>query len=193
MISEGHPYYFLAPLLKHEGATFHLSKYVYVSDSLLDERELIKIKSYLLTEQWLNSLLRSLESEQELALHSNVTIGGKTYHIPMIDFSIRNLSDVSAISRMRKFLPRKIMTNMGIFNSGRSFHAYANTLLPAKEWIEFMGRLLLINKPDIPNIIDSRWIGHRLIGGYCSLRWSNNSKMYLGIPRQLSVNSWAQL
>ena len=63
-------------------------------------------------------------------------------------------------------------------NSGRSFHAYSLRLISPKEWREFMGRLLLLNLPGRSSFIDSRWVGHRLVAGYASLRWTANSEQY---------------
>ena len=38
---------------------------------------------------------------------------------------------------------------------------------------------------DGQEIVDSRWIGHRLIGGYSSLRWTNNTGMYRSEPSKI--------
>jgi hypothetical protein len=49
-----------------------------------------------------------------------------------------------------------------------------------------MGRLLLLNLPEKPCLVDTRWVGHRLIGGYAALRWS--AKMH---PRKPAlVREW---
>lgn len=61
-------------------------------------------------------------------------------------------------------------------------HAYGSGLISNKEWVQVMGALLLANLPNEKSIIDSRWIGHRLIGGVASLRWSANSDAYLKAP-----------
>lgn len=78
------------------------------------------------------------------------------------------------------------MLNMAVYGSGRSFHVYSTTLLGPKDWFDFMGRLLLINPRGQKEIVDTCWIGHRLIGGFGSLRWSNNSGMYLGSLSRIS-------
>ena len=55
------------------------------------------------------------------------------------------------------------------------------------EWIKFMGSLLLLNIPGKIKIVDSRWVGHRLLGGYASLRWSNNTRQYKRFPVLIDV------
>lgn len=185
MISENHPFYFLSPLFKREQGTFTLSKYVYTPDSLLDEREILTISGSELTEDWVKSALTSLRSDQELAFHSSVRINGRNWHIPMIDFSLAKGVPQDVFDRMSRYLPKALMLNMAVYASGRSFHAYSTTLLGPKEWHDFMGRLLLINPREAVNVVDARWVGHRLIGGFGSLRWSNNSGIYLGLPSRV--------
>ncbi len=185
MINSSHPFHFLKPLFQKNEAIFSLSKYVYTPDSLFDEREYLQIAGESFSEERINQEIQALRPDQELALHSNVKIKGKTYHIPMIDFSTEETVGRAIFDRMRLYLPKKVILNMGIYSSGRSYHAYSTTLLGTKEWLEFMGRLLLINPRNEANIVDTRWIGHRLIGGFSSLRWSNNSGQYLGLPSQI--------
>lgn len=187
MINKHHPYHFIAPLLQRHDAVFHLSKYVYKADSLFDERESLSLRTSEFSEEWVNQAIKSLAPDQELALHSNVIIGGRTWHIPMIDFAVEGDLSGAVVDRMRHFLPRAIMLNMAIFASGRSYHAYSTTLLAPKDWLNFMGRLLLINPRGAQEIIDTRWVGHRLIGGFCSLRWSNNSGIYRGQPSLIKM------
>lgn len=193
MIKDNHPFFYLKDLLSDKEAIFYLSKYIYTSDSLMDDREIIKIQGDLLTEEFINKQILSLEKNQELALHSKVDISKSVFHIPMIDFSCKdNLSD-DIKKRMRNFLPKEIMNNLALYNSGRSFHAYSTTLIKSKDWVDFMGRLLLINPKSGAEIIDSRWVGHRLIGGYCSLRWSNNTNQYRSEPEQIPFISESEI
>lgn len=185
MINENHPFHFVQPLFQRDDANFSFSKYVYTPDSLFDERELICLCGKELTEDRINREIDSLRPDQELAMHSNIRIKGKSFHIPMIDFSIEEPFSSEVFDRMSRYLPKKIMLNMAVYASGRSFHAYSTTLLGPKEWFDFIGRLLLINPSNRSDIVDSRWIGHRLIGGFGSLRWSNNSGQYLGMPSRI--------
>lgn len=186
MITELHPFHFVRPLFEREEAQFSFSKYVYTPDSLFDEREFLTLSGDEVTEHRINQEFASLRPDQELAFHSKVQIKGKTFHIPMIDFSTEEAVGSEVFDRMSQYLPKRLMLNMTVYASGRSYHAYSTTLLGPKDWQDFMGRLLLINPRNQPNIVDTRWIGHRLIGGFSSLRWSNNSGQYLGMPSQIN-------
>jgi hypothetical protein len=189
MIKSTHPYFFLERLFSKHDSVFHLSRYVYSPDSLFDAREHLSLKGSELTVTLLDDLISNLGPDQELAIHSNV-IGddGRTRHIPMIDFSTSRLSG-EQIDRIRRFLPPRVFSSSAFFESGRSFHAYSTNLLSPSEWAEFLGRLLLVNPRDSEAIIDSRWIGHRLIAGYCSLRLSNNTRNYLAEPKYVSIGA----
>jgi len=186
MTLENHPYQFLKYLFKKDDAIFSFSKYIYVPDSLFDERQVMKVSASEINSDWLESELHSLGERQELAINSITMIKNRKYHIPMIDFMCKELSGTDMFDRMRYYLPHKIITNMAIYHSGTSYHAYSNTLITPKEWLDFMYRLLLVNRPHEDEIIDSRWIAHRLMGGYGSLRWSNNSSLYKGSPTRIS-------
>lgn len=186
MITEQHPFHFVRQLFFRDDAIFSFSKYIYTPDSLFDEREILTFSGEELTEERINQEIASLRPDQELAIHSNVRIKGKNFHIPMIDFSTEKTVDEEVFYRMSRYLSKTLMLNMAVYSSGRSFHAYSTTLLSPKEWLDFMGRLLLINPRSQADIVDSRWIGHRLIGGFSSLRWSNNSGQYLGLPLRIT-------
>lgn len=160
---------------------FEFSKYIHTPQQLLDKRQTFRITGVAVTESWANEVVESLQNDEELALHSRVKRRGRTFHIPMIDFVSTEWTD-DVEQELRKYLPKKILGEIFIFSSGRSFHAYSLHLLEPKEWIEFMGRLLLINPPENVQIVDSRWVGHRLIGGYSSLRWSCNTDSYRKYP-----------
>lgn len=185
MIDQNHPFYFLSSLFRKEEATFEFSKYVYTPDSLLDEREIFPAAGEDITEEWIQSTFLLLRPDQELAIHSKVSIAGRNWHIPMIDFSLEEEMSQEVFDRMSRYLPKSLMLNMAVYSSGRSFHAYSTTLLTPKEWHHLMGRLLLINPRHVNDVVDTRWVGHRLIGGYGSLRWSNNSGQYLGPPTRV--------
>jgi hypothetical protein len=188
MIGKDHPVYFLEPLFAREGALFHFSRYVYKPDSLLDDRELLTVAGSDLTIDWFEKQFESLEHDQELAIHSTVAMNGRALHIPMLDFATNHIGPMQ-LHRLQMFLPKRVFTNFAFYNSGRSFHAYSAHLLPPKDWYQFLGRALLVNPRDQAEIIDARWVGHRLIGGYCSLRLSNNSQQYKGMPKKVSIRA----
>lgn len=188
MIDIDHPFFFLKDFFDSE-SIYSLSKYVYLPDSLADDRIIFQVSGHDFNFDYINQMIYSLNFDQELAFHSIVkTKYGKTLHIPMIDFATDNL-DIGIYYRLKNFIDYKILSNMVFFSSGNSFHAYSSKLLTHKEWLTFMGSLLLINPPNsVVKIIDDRWIGHRIMSGYSSLRWSNNSGTYKAIPRRTNFN-----
>jgi len=84
-------------------------------------------------------------------------------HIPMLDFRCPcSEENAKAIERM--------LASMGcaegvLVQSGRSYHFYGTSLLSQAQWVEFLGRALLFAP-----IVDSRFIGHRLVDGQCRLK-----------------------
>ncbi|WP_423814486.1 hypothetical protein [Pseudomonas indica] len=135
-----------------------------------------------MTKEKIEEIINSLGEFEELALNSKVRASRKVHHIPMIDF----FTDIETLNKnkqtLKNILPSKIYKNLEIYSSGNSLHGYSLTLISPKEWLDYMGRLLLTNLPNKPQLVDTRWIGHRLRAGYTSLRWSNNSKNYLASP-----------
>lgn len=192
MIGDDHPFFFLDPLFGREDSVFSFSRYVYTPDSLFDERELLEVVGSELSVEWLDEQLNRLRPNQELAIHSNVWVKKRTFHIPMLDFSTDQLASED-LNRIKAFLPMRVFATSSFYQSGRSFHAYSRHLLEPREWYDFLGRALLINPRDGRQIVDTRWIGHRLIAGYCSLRFSNNSGQYRSMPRQVSIRELAEI
>ncbi len=161
------------------------SIYKYQPQSIIDERKSFPVRKSYLSEEWLLNQLQSLNQNEELALHSKIKIGTRYYHIPMIDFNCHIDEFEIAKNTISHLLPREIFNSLSYYASGRSLHAYGSTPITHAKWIEFMGRLLLANMPNQASLVDTRWIGHRLIGGFSSLRWSANSNHYLKIPNEI--------
>lgn len=125
--------------------------------------------------------LSDLRPNQNIAVHSKVQVDGKAYHIPMIDFSAISLR---IVERTIQHLCNDLnYPGMHVYASGRSFHAYGTGLLSPDKFVQFMGYLLLCNSRGVSDVIDSRWIGHRLIGGYAALRLTNQAGHYLAVPQ----------
>lgn len=188
---ESHPFFFIYHdfLAKKKGNLdnyiFHFSRYTYIPDSIEDKRFCFTLKGSEFTEERINLELSKLEEGEELAFHSKIEINKRIYHFPFVDFSIpiNDWSFERDFIRLKRLIPDSIIKQLALFNSGRSLHAYSLELLSNQEWIDFMGRLLLVDLVNSPyKLIDSRWVGHRLIGRYSSLRWSNNSDKYLSEP-----------
>jgi hypothetical protein len=186
MIQESHPYFFLEPLFSRQDAVFQFSRYVYTPDSVFDERDTFDVSGPDVTVGWLDEQIDSLSARQELAIHSKVVIAGRSMHIPMLDFSTSTIQGTH-LRRLRALLPERVFRNAAFFSSGRSFHLYSVHLSTPKEWMELLGRALLVNLPGVTPIVDTRWVGHRLLAGYCSLRVSNNSRLYEAMPARLSL------
>lgn len=133
-------------------------------------------------------LRKNLDKDQEVAFHSRVYVKTwkswyrpQIFHIPMIDFS--NEVTLADLAQLESVLQDFNCDKAFLFSSGRSYHLYGLTLLTPDTWVNFMGRILLLNLPSNHNLVDCRWVGHRLMAGYASLRWTKNTKHYKSSPR----------
>jgi hypothetical protein len=184
-----HPEMFVAEFCQGhpeiEALEFGIYKYVPQTDK--DQRLLKKVAPNNIQARY-QELERNLEPGQEIALHSRVYLrkgpspGRETCirHIPMIDF--KGKVGLSDLERVAEIAVDFHCHEMAAYFSGRSFHFYGFTLLTHEEWIRFMGRVLLLNLPGRPALVDARWVGHRLLAGYSSLRWSQNTEHYTQSP-----------
>lgn len=132
-------------------------------DAAPDERYVL-LPSEEITAEKVLDLVANLPSGYGLAACSRVSLRSKQdAHIPMLDFRCPcSDENAQAIKRMLAFAG----CHDGILvESGRSYHFYGTTLLSEAGWIEFMGRALLFAP-----IVDSRFIGHRLVDGRCRLK-----------------------
>jgi hypothetical protein len=184
-----HPISFISDILGRypEVLEVELSAYQYVPKSVSDPRKIMRISAESLRTEFCE-LLTNLDPTQELACHSRVYIKkgsrNKLYHIPMIDF----VGDVGcAYDDIVKVMKEFHCDRASLYLSGRSYHFYGFTLLSSEEWVRFMGRILLLNIPGIREVVDCRWVGHRLLAGYGSLRWSMNTTAYKQLP---TLQSW---
>ena len=144
-----------------------------------ESRNLIPVKE--LTYHKVQELLDNVPVGYELAINSLITADKKNYQLAFIDFSYRFYDNVflEAIKTLKINYPQDIY----ILKSGRSFHGYQDILFGEEEWKEYLGKLLLLNKPyDSFEIIDSRWVGHSLIQGFSALRLSHFTSSYLKYP-----------
>lgn len=178
----GHPLDFLLQVpktFKGSEFDFELSSYSYKPQSVDDSRKVYRVKAENLIEEY-ESIRSTLPRETEIAVHSRVFIDEKIYHFPMADMIGKsNQSNTQNVVECFKFFQSKSIT---LYDSGRSYHIYGLSLINHQNWLAFMGRLLLLNLPGQDPIFDSRWVGHRLIGGFGSLRLTNFSKQYYKIP-----------
>jgi hypothetical protein len=175
-----HPIHFVINFSKNlpSEALLTFDIYEYIPQSFIDNRTSFNMKPKDVSEEWFKNILESLPSTKEICLNSRVFIGDKILHIPMIDFATEDIKDIRIVETLLPVEPN-------YYSSGRSFHAYFPTLINNDEWTKFMGGLLLCN--DEKSIVDDRWIGHRLMGNFSSLRWSCNTKQYKKFPTYLDI------
>jgi hypothetical protein len=185
-----HPMEFTASLLGAHTSIcgVQISVYRYHSQSLLDDRTTYNISVSNLHSRY-EALVSRIDDDQDIAFDSVVTMAnGKTKkHFGLVDFntSLRERAEEASDLLVREYnAPQAAL----VF-SGRSYHLYLDVLLSHAAWVHFMGRILLLNLRNQPPVIDSRWVGHRLIGGCASLRWSAKGKSQSPqIIRQWSVD-----
>jgi hypothetical protein len=156
----------------------HFSRYTYVPQTVEDCRTPFTVQLDEVTPSWLAAQLDVLGDDQELAMHSIVSHGRRVMHIPMVDFASKSLNSRQALEWAHKHLG----IDLQLFDSGRAYHAYGLSPVMKSKWVRLMGLLLLANLPGKTPIVDSRWVGHRLIAGYSALRWSRNTSQYLTLP-----------
>lgn len=156
----------LVAYMESPGTSGRLIKEILRHDKRNDYQ--FEIEREKLTISTLDEAISNLGTNFVLALCSKVKLNaGEAAHIPMVDFrcepSEENMKKV-------KHALKRIGRQGGILlNSGRSFHYYGLELLSEEEWRIFMGRCLLLSP-----MIDSRYVAHRLIDGYCRLRISTS-------------------
>jgi hypothetical protein len=182
-----HPISLVQQLIEAYGfdLAFEFSVYRYIPLSTADtRRRSFWLSSQDITIQRLQTELNALGTGEELSIHSRVaTPSRRFHHIPMIDFS--GELDETKLRILHDTLPPTLTNQLAIFRSGKSYHGYISSLLEEDDWYSFCGLLLLMNLPDSAPIIDSRWIGHRLRGGYSALRWSCNTGDHSVYPQRI--------
>lgn len=182
-LESSHPYWFVRNVIERElyATSIQLSHYRYTPQTLLDERTDYSVaRDFFLDPGLMLGFMESCPSDQDVAINSIVRMqNGETLHLPMIDMFTPSKAH---LQKLIEFIGRNLFFSFAWFASGRSFHGYGGNLITHSEWIKFMGTLLLSNQKDLKPTVDPRWIGHRLIAGYSSLRWTKNTSHYLGIP-----------
>lgn len=167
---------------------FEFSKYIYSPQKISEKRDVFRAapsKALPVFEKE----SRNLAVKEDIAFHSRVVGENRTLHIPMVDMGCDHIE--SHLPEFQKALRDFQIRDFSIFHSGRSFHIYAHALLEDDaELVRFMGRILLLNLPKQERVIDERWVGHRLMALYLTLRWTNNNPHYKSLPKgYLSVKT----
>ncbi|MBU6441243.1 MAG: hypothetical protein KGS28_13525 [Betaproteobacteria bacterium] len=163
-----------------------MSYYAYSPQTVADTRThiLLSVEDFL-NEEFMTQTFEKVPPGKELAIHSDLRMStDKRRHLVMVDMST---SSKAHLQKLRAFLGDNFFQRIAWFSSGRSFHGYGETLLEVEEWVHFMGLLLLANQPRLEPTVDPRWIGHRLLAGYSSLRWTCNTAHYISLPKGIDL------
>jgi hypothetical protein len=133
-------------------------------------RKFLNLSRHQVTQQYLSRLLDGLPHGEALAVTSRLRLhGSQIGHIPMVDFRCSH----AASDRLVDYLQQLHPEGGFLLKTTNSYHFYGNTLLTHSKWRRFAGRCLL-GEPDV----DVRWLGHRLIEGWSSLRISPDSHLH---------------
>lgn len=162
-------------IARRKGVVFEFSKYIYKPQVLDDSRQVFSVNGEQLKNDRLKSHIDLLSAKEEIAIHSKLLINGRIQHIPMIDLACDLDVLAESYSILNALVFSKIKGNFFLYKSGNSAHVYGDRLIGISEWFRLQGLLLLCNLPGRPKIVDDRWIGHRIIARYSSLRLTCNS------------------
>lgn len=183
-----HPYWLvreLAAKAQDSIRRLHLSHYVYVPQTISDNRCLVELEiADFIQPKFVEEVINSIPTDRELAFHSLVSLtDGSEAHIPLIDMST---GSAAQLEKLRPYLGADLYGLFEWYRSGRSFHGYAAALVSPKQWAAMLGVLLLANQKGLAPTVDPRWIGHRLIAGYSALRWTKNTRYYIELPKSIT-------
>lgn len=160
---------------------YEFSKYIYVPRAIAEKRKPYRADPESFRATYMDAKT-SLESVEEIAFHSRLRFPeGRVMHLSMIDMGCASIDPY--FPKLKEAFADFGIPSFSVFSSGRSFHIYGHGLLANDhELVRFMGRILLLNLPEQERVIDERWVGHRLMGGYSTLRWTNNNPHYKAAP-----------
>jgi hypothetical protein len=124
--------------------------------------------------------LYNLGENQVWSITSKIrTSDGKTKHLPMMNFHPENGSEED----IKKALKYICGNKRGVLlDSGRFQHYYGDFLLDENEWIKFMAEFLM---PTV--LVSSRYVGHRLHDGYCTLRLTADGQYKPKVPKVVEI------
>lgn len=173
-------------LCNRELEAFEFGIYRYTPQTIVDDRTVVTIAATEKLRVVFSELVTSLNHDQELAVHSRVRLsGGTIWHLPMVD--LIGHPKPSSLLRLFRVCESFGSTRLALVDSGRSFHVYGLNLMKEDCWTSFAAQLLLLNSPDEPAWIDTRWIGHRLLAGYGALRLTCRSPYYASLPSVIGL------
>lgn len=143
------------------------------ADELLDSFE--ELKNFVV------GMIQSTElkygTDYELGIQTKSIGYGHQIYIPCIDL-IGQPSKERLSSLLEEASSLIGSENFWIFDSGRSYHVYAETLispLKNKRFFEILKKY--------PDVVDLKWVEHSTSKGYGILRWSAISSYHNNLPR----------
>ncbi len=137
---------------------------------------LVGIKSEYITADRLNYWIRLLDKGEGLGVISDIKIArsfeehysAHFHHIPMMDFRCpKSPGNLARVKRLLKVIGEEEGV---ILDSGRSYHYFGVNPLTEKDRLMFLGKCLL------SELVDQRYVGHRLLDGCSILRISASPK-----------------
>ena len=126
-------------------------------------QETVRLKREEMIMGKLKSVIDSLEEDAVIGVFSRFRRESETYHIPLMDFSC--VDSCTNLKKVEWFL-KEIKQQGVILSSGRSYHYYGVNPMNEREWSNFIGDCLLLD------LVDTRYVGHRLKDGCGILRLS---------------------
>src|SRR5690606_28866431 len=146
-LTEAHPYWLIRSVVERQAIeVLSMSYYRYSPQTVAESRSTWTVSSAeFMRAAGIECAIKATPDGHELALHSNVRLqNGEERHLVMIDMSTGARAH---LERLQLFLGKTFFQQLTWFSSGRSFHGYGSELLSEKDWVKFMGLLLLANKP----------------------------------------------
>lgn len=134
------------------------------------------------TDSMRSQRFNELPARTIVSLTSSVSIDSNSasaWHLPLLDFG----APVSAAGQAACLdaLQGLGMTGL-LFNSGKSYHFYANQVLSERENWKFLARAQLLSP-----IVDARWISHQILDGRAALRISTDKERHEAPHRLAAV------
>lgn len=182
-----HPIAVYIPHLISEGlipleSDISFKRYTYIKSQFIDDFSEFMVPASIIDINWLQIQISQLSIHEEIAINSEILCGKRKLYLPLVDLSPKNINNKNfhdVISKLLNFWEMDFF----VFDSGRSFHLYgARPFKTKSNWMRFTASLLLLNEPGKQTLIDTRWVGHRIMAGFSSLRLSNNTSQYKRYP-----------
>jgi hypothetical protein len=159
------------------GSEFEFGLYTHRPGLVRDAREVIRIAGASARSWFFRELPSAEQTSREIALQSRVySTDGTVRHIPMCDLT--GIREVGEIRKVCNAMALFGSAHCYVFNSGKSYHVYGASLVASESFVPLAAALLLVNQSRRRPLVDDRWIAHRLLAGYYSLRLTRVNKPY---------------